>query len=172
MPEKAMAGPKRMLGTSKTRPLQYLNRLSKMKSLSNLHHRHSLRLEGYDYTQGGLYFITLVTYHRLPLFGKVLNGEMRLNRYGQIAERACPICPRIIRRSNWAPSWSCLITSMAFLFWMTTVMAGLRVFGPRFQAPLNIFRHRTHGLNRPAPIAGIMDFLKSSGPLNLFHPAG
>ena len=48
------------------------------------HHRRSIRLPGYDYTQPGAYFITIVTHQRMPLFGEIVDGEMRLNEYGQI----------------------------------------------------------------------------------------
>jgi len=49
------------------------------------HHRRSIRLKGYDYTQSGAYYITIVTYQRQHLFGEVINGVMRLNKLGQIA---------------------------------------------------------------------------------------
>ena len=49
------------------------------------HHRRSIRLKGYDYAQAGLYFITICTQNRVCLFGDVINGEMILNQYGQIA---------------------------------------------------------------------------------------
>ncbi len=45
-----------------------------------------MRLQGYDYTQPGAYFITLVTYQRWELFGQILNGEMKLSAIGQIAQ--------------------------------------------------------------------------------------
>jgi REP element-mobilizing transposase RayT len=48
------------------------------------HHRRSIRLPGYDYTQPGAYFITIVTHQRMPSFGEIVDGEMRLNEYGQI----------------------------------------------------------------------------------------
>ncbi|SNB74035.1 transposase [Thermoflexus hugenholtzii] len=48
------------------------------------HHRRSIRLPGYDYTQPGAYFITIVTYNRMPLFGEIVDGEMRLNECGEI----------------------------------------------------------------------------------------
>lgn len=32
------------------------------------HHRHSIRLQGYDYSQGGAYFVTIVTRNRECLF--------------------------------------------------------------------------------------------------------
>jgi putative transposase len=51
------------------------------------HHRRSIRLKGYDYTQPGAYFVTLVTHERMPLFGEIVNGEMRLNDIGRVSEQ-------------------------------------------------------------------------------------
>ena len=48
------------------------------------HHRRSIRLKGYDYTQPGAYFITLCTQHRACLFGEVVDGRMVLNDAGRI----------------------------------------------------------------------------------------
>jgi REP element-mobilizing transposase RayT len=48
------------------------------------HHRRSIRLKGYDYSQAGAYFITICTQDRAGLFGEIVDGEMRLNEYGQI----------------------------------------------------------------------------------------
>lgn len=53
----------------------------------DIHHRRSIRLKEYDYTQSGAYFVTIVTYQREHLFGKVVNGVMRLNDWGEIARR-------------------------------------------------------------------------------------
>lgn len=50
------------------------------------HHRRSIRLKGYDYTQAGAYFVTIVTRERELLFGEVINGEMRLNAHGRVVE--------------------------------------------------------------------------------------
>jgi putative transposase len=52
------------------------------------HHRRSIRLKGYDYTQAGAYFITIVTKDRACLFGRIVDGEMRLSHVGHIV-RAC-----------------------------------------------------------------------------------
>ncbi|MGE5582349.1 MAG: transposase [Bacillota bacterium] len=49
-----------------------------------IHHRRSLRLQGYDYSRAGWYFITLCVQDRLRLFGEISNGEMILNDMGQI----------------------------------------------------------------------------------------
>ena len=51
----------------------------------NIHHRRSIRLKGYDYSQAGLYFITIVCQNRKCLFGEIQNGEMVLNDAGCIA---------------------------------------------------------------------------------------
>lgn len=48
--------------------------------------RHSIRLQGYDYTQPGAYFVTLVTYQRNVLFGEIIDGEVKLNRKGEIVQ--------------------------------------------------------------------------------------
>jgi len=50
------------------------------------HHRKSIRVPGYDYTQPGAYFVTIVTHQRECLFGEVVDGKMRLNQNGQIAQ--------------------------------------------------------------------------------------
>ena len=49
-----------------------------------LHRRRSIRLKGYDYTQPGAYFVTICTHGRAMLFGRVVDGEMALNAYGEI----------------------------------------------------------------------------------------
>jgi putative transposase len=50
-----------------------------------VHHRRSIRLQGYDYCVGGTkpgtvpvpgaYFVTVVTFQRECLFGEIVNGE-------------------------------------------------------------------------------------------------
>ena len=49
------------------------------------HHRRSIRLAGYDYSQAGLYFVTLVCQDRAHLFGAIKDGIMYLNEFVQIA---------------------------------------------------------------------------------------
>lgn len=46
------------------------------------HHRQSIRLKGYDYTEAGAYFVTICTQDREGLFGDVVDWEMRLNDEG------------------------------------------------------------------------------------------
>jgi REP element-mobilizing transposase RayT len=55
------------------------------------HQRRSIRLQGYDYSQPGAYFVTICTRNRESLFGEIVEGEMILNEYGQIVA-GCWIC--------------------------------------------------------------------------------
>jgi len=59
-----------------------------MKYDPERHHRRSIRLQDWDYAGEGAYFVTICTHERLCLFGEAVDGEIRLNEYGQIA-RAC-----------------------------------------------------------------------------------
>ncbi|CAN5645601.1 transposase [soil metagenome] len=58
---------------------------NKPKYNPQIHHRRSIRLKGYDYSQAGLYFITICCQDRKCRFGKIENGEMILNELGTIA---------------------------------------------------------------------------------------
>ena len=64
----------------------------------NIHHRRSIRLKGYDYSQEGLYFITICVQDKKCLFGEIFGvdvvwvknfqppQEMILNDAGKIAD--------------------------------------------------------------------------------------
>jgi putative transposase len=45
-----------------------------MKYNPNIHHRRSIRLKGYDYSQEGLYYITICCQNWACLFGKIIVG--------------------------------------------------------------------------------------------------
>lgn len=51
------------------------------------HHRRSIRLKGYDYSQPGAYFVTLLCKERVHYFGEVQNEKMIMNEAGHIVER-------------------------------------------------------------------------------------
>ena len=58
-----------------------------MKYSPHIHHRRSIRLKRYDYSQNGAYFVTICVQNRKCLFGKIENGEMVLNDAGKIIEK-------------------------------------------------------------------------------------
>ena len=57
------------------------------------HHRRSVRLRNYDYSQNGLYFVTICVKNGECLFGEIVVGangicpEMKLNELGKIVEK-------------------------------------------------------------------------------------
>ena len=53
-------------------------------STSDVPGRRSPRLQAYDYTQVGAYFVTLVTNNRDSLLGDVVEGEMKLSHIGKV----------------------------------------------------------------------------------------
>jgi REP element-mobilizing transposase RayT len=55
-----------------------------MKYNPDTHHRRSIRLKHYDYSQPGAYFVTICTHDRECLFGEIVDNEMILNDYGKI----------------------------------------------------------------------------------------
>jgi len=57
------------------------------------HHRRSVRLKGYDYSQAGAYFVTICTQDRACLFGEVVDGEMRLNDAGRMIQSVWDAVP-------------------------------------------------------------------------------
>jgi putative transposase len=64
-----------------------------MKYNPNIHHRRSVRLQGYDYSKAGLYFITICCKDRICRLGVIENHKMIFNDIGNIADafwRAIP----------------------------------------------------------------------------------
>jgi len=57
-----------------------------MKYNSEIHHRKSIRLRHYDYSQSGAYFITMCTHNRECLLGEIIDREMVLNDAGEITQ--------------------------------------------------------------------------------------
>ncbi|MFN3614580.1 MAG: transposase [Rubrimonas sp.] len=57
-----------------------------MKYDPERHHRRSIRLKGYDYSQPGAYFVTICTQDRACLFGEVVDGVMQLSGPGRMVE--------------------------------------------------------------------------------------
>ena len=59
-----------------------------MKYDPQKYQRRSIRLKGYDYSQPGGYFVTIVAQNRDCLFGDIVEGEMRLSGAGRIVQHA------------------------------------------------------------------------------------
>ena len=46
--------------------------------------RHSIRLKGFDYSDAGLYFVTICAHKRRMLFGSAIEDKMALNSVGEL----------------------------------------------------------------------------------------
>ena len=49
--------------------------------------RRSIRLQGFDYSQDGVYSVTICTPNKVQLFGNIAEMQMNLNTLGQVASR-------------------------------------------------------------------------------------
>jgi putative transposase len=71
-----------------------------MKSNPDRHHRRSVRLRGYDYTQAGAYYVTICIHRRECLLGSVINGAMQLSEYGHVAQLCWQTIPEHFMHVN------------------------------------------------------------------------
>lgn len=55
--------------------------------------RRSIRLPDFDYTRPGAYFVTICAHDRACLFGEIVDGEMRLNRWGEVVQQTWDAVP-------------------------------------------------------------------------------
>ncbi len=52
-----------------------------------LKNRKSIRLKNYNYSQPGMYYVTICVNNRKYLFGDIYNEKMILNKYGRIIQK-------------------------------------------------------------------------------------
>jgi len=55
--------------------------------MNNQLHRRSCRLKGFDYTQAGAYFLTMVAHDRACVFGEIIDETAQLSAVGQMITR-------------------------------------------------------------------------------------
>jgi REP element-mobilizing transposase RayT len=58
-----------------------------MKYDAKVHYRRSIRLKDYDYSQQGMYFVTVCTNNHHSLFGHIAEDRMILNNAGKFANK-------------------------------------------------------------------------------------
>ena len=73
--------------------------MQKSKFDPQKHHRRSIRVKGYDYSQAGAYYVTIVTWHRDCIFGNVIQppfpaeAHVNLSSFGKIADECWRAIP-------------------------------------------------------------------------------
>ena len=132
-----------------------------MKYDPDKHHRRSIRLKGYDYSQPGAYFVTVVTQDRACLFGEIVDGEMQLNNSGQIAKAAWDELPARF------PS----VRLDAFIV-MPNHVHGIIMVGAQFIAPSDGFGATNQGVMNHAPTLGEIVRTYKAASTRLIRQAG
>jgi REP element-mobilizing transposase RayT len=66
-----------------------------MKFDPEKHHRQSIRLRDYNYSQPGYYFLTICTYKKQCWFGEIKNDQMYINQIGKIVANEWLNTPKI-----------------------------------------------------------------------------
>ena len=70
-----------------------------MRGASWYPQRKQMRLRTWDYAEAGAYYFTAVTIGGRPLFGDVVDGEMRLNAHGETVARCWYDLPQHYRQT-------------------------------------------------------------------------
>ena len=112
--------------------------LDKMYNPDN-HHRRSIRLKGYDYTQKGAYFVTICTRNRECLFGGIENGRMTLNDAGMIAHQCWQDIPAHFPHIM-LDTFVIMPNHIHGILVITNVPVGAKNFSP-LQSPPHSFSH-------------------------------
>jgi len=61
----------------------------------------STRLQGWDYSSPGYYFVTICTRKFQSFFGEVIDGEMRLSLIGEMANCCWKEIPNTFQMPGW-----------------------------------------------------------------------
>lgn len=99
--------------------------------------RRSIRLEGYDYSDEGGYFITVVTHHFIHLFGEIRDGQMHLSEFGRIAQEEW------FKTQDMRPQVELLVDE--FVVMPNHIHGIIWIFGKEFSPPIN--SNNTEGIN-------------------------
>jgi len=130
-----------------------------------IHHRRSIRLKNYDYSQPGSYFITLCTIGKSQLFGEIIDGEMVLNDVGKTVEHrllAIPDHYQDVELDQWV--------IMPNHIHAIIVIYPDDVVGARHASPLQLYKSKIHG-PKPRSIGSIVASFKSAATkqINILH---
>lgn len=66
----------------------------------SLHHRRSIRVPGFDYSQPGAYFITVCTWQKKLILGEIFDHRMKLSFAGRVVEKEIKRLPSRFINTN------------------------------------------------------------------------
>ena len=109
-----------------------------------IHHRTSIRLKDYDYSQAGAYFVTVCAWKKEYLFGEIKNGEMRLNECGETVAKCWDAMPDHFHH----------VELDEFVIMPNHIHAIIVIVGAQFIAPVRNAATENQGAINHAPTVG------------------
>jgi len=94
-----------------------------MKYNPNIHHRQSIRLRGYDYSQPGAYFVTICTHKKQCWFGEVRNSTMYRNQIGNLVAQEWLKSPQV-RDNLKLDAWVVMPNHLHGIVWLIETRRG------------------------------------------------
>jgi putative transposase len=128
-----------------------------MPHRSKIPRRKSLRLRGHDYSQAGVYFVTIVTRQRELLFGEITTGEMRLNRRGEIAAQCWQEIPEHFPHAE----LDAFVVMPNHVHGIVVINDEAVEVGARHASPLPQQHRPSHGV-KPGSLSAIIGSFKSA----------
>lgn len=111
-----------------------------VKYNSEIHHRRSIRLKGYDYSRSGAYFVTICTQNRECLFGEIVDGKMRLNEPGRILQTTWDALPKHYPHVE-LDAWIIMPNHVHGIVVLGVVGAGLKPAPTEIREPSPMYGH-------------------------------
>jgi len=117
--------------------------------------RRSIRLHGYDYSQEGLYFVTLCVQNRLRLFGEIVDSEMLLNQAGEYAQTCWLEIPKHFSNVN----------LHEFVIMPNHIHGIIEIVGAKNFLPSNVNTSRDYPQNKAKDISPLHGTSKTIGSI-------
>ena len=114
----------------------------------------NIRLKGWDYRNAGAYFVTICTHNKACTLGEIVDGNIRLNDWGQIVIKELKKMERL-RDHVLLDQLICMPNHLHFILW---IISSDQV-GVDYDRNSNVEHH--HGL-RPESLGAIVRGFKSA----------
>ena len=122
-----------------------------MKYSPEIHHRKSIRLKEFDYSNPLWYYVTICTFDRISILGKVADNKVNLNKFGLIAEKCWKEIPNHFPNSE-----------LDYFVIMPNHIHGIIIINCRDKACLVLTEKNRFGKSLPGSLPTIIGSFKSA----------
>src|SRR5208337_1194499 len=123
--------------------------------IPNSPRRVSLRLQDFDYSQEGAYFVTICVKGRQYLFGKIIDNEMNVNEFGKIVAASWDDLSSYYNPAIKLDAFTVMPNHIHGII----IMAGARGFGSLFDSPIKT-GGETPPLQKPPTLGQVLGYYK------------